>query len=157
AVILEQTWFGLSGWQWVFLIEGAPAVLLGVAIPFLLPDRPQDAQWLNDAERDWLDRTLEAERAATASDGGTWKRALRQRNVWLLALGILATNVGGYCVVFWLPTLVKGMLITYSGEASNLASLFWTGLLFLIGMAGIALSGWSSDRSGERKWHCIAG
>src|SRR5262249_51786969 len=60
--LLAQTWFDISGWQWVFLVEGAPAVLLGLAVPFLLTDRPHQARWLTPAERHWLETTLEAER-----------------------------------------------------------------------------------------------
>src|SRR5205085_1377840 len=58
--LLEQNWFDLAGWQWVFLVEGAPAVLLGLALPFLLTDRPARARWLTPAEREWLEGTLAA-------------------------------------------------------------------------------------------------
>ena len=73
-------------------------------------------------------------------------------NVWLLALGIFATNTGGYALVFWLPTAVKGV----SG-GTNLKVLALTGLIYVCGIAGVYLSGWNSDRTGDRKWHCVAG
>ena len=62
GVLLEVHWLGLQGWQWVFLGEGLPAVLLGIALPWIMTDRPSQARWLEPAERHWLERTLEAER-----------------------------------------------------------------------------------------------
>ena len=118
--LLEQTWLGLAGWQWVFLAEGVPAVLLGFAVPFLLTDRPRQAKWLTPAEREWLETTLEAERREAATAGAARMRdALRLRTVWLLALGIFATNIGGYAFVFWLPTAVKGLLAGIGRDASD--------------------------------------
>ncbi len=58
--LMAADWFGLAGWQWVFIVEGFPAVLMGIAIPFLLTDRPRQAKWLTPAEREWLEQTLEA-------------------------------------------------------------------------------------------------
>lgn len=158
AVLLEQTWFDLKGWQWVFLIEGAPAVVLGVVIPFILPDRPRDARWLTFAERAWLEGTLETERREAAAAGAvSLRQALGQRNVWLLALALLATNMGGYVFVFWLATIVQGLLASTGQDAGSTNVLNWTGLVFLCGFLGVLVSGWSSDRTGDRKGHCIAG
>jgi MFS transporter, ACS family, tartrate transporter len=182
--IMQHNWFDVAGWQWVFLIEGAPAVLCGIALPFLMSDRPTDAAWLTSKERDWLTQTLERERAEAMSTGGvTLGQALRQRSVWILALGILATNTGGYAMGFWLPTFMDNMLkapvaaasvigligspqgdgpmLAASALASNLApptsALLYLGLVYLSMVAGVFVSGQSSDRTGERKWHCIAG
>lgn len=158
GMLLDVNWFGLAGWQWVFIAEGLPAVLLGVCVPFLLTDRPNQAKWLAPAERDWLDETLQRERTEAAKTGaGTIRAALTQPTVWLLALGIFATNMGGYALAFWLPTAVKDLLRDLQRDASDQAVLNWTGLVFLCGLAGVWLSGQSSDRTGERKWHCIAG
>lgn len=158
AVLLEQDWFDLKGWQWVFLIEGAPAVLLGIALPWLLTDRPHDARWLTAEERDWLEGELEAERRATAAVGGvTLGEALRTPNVWLLALALLATNIAGYIFVFWLATVVEGLLVAAHQPADATSVLNWTGLVYLCGFAGVWVSGWSSDRTGERRWHCMTG
>ena len=157
AALLRQDWFGLSGWQWVFIVEGAPAVILGALVPFLLTDRPRDARWLTPAERDWLETTLAAERAETAAvQRMRVTDVFRLRTFWLLALGIFATNVGGYGMVFWLPTVVKGFLGKTDVGADDTDVLLWTGPVFLIGVFGVILSGWSSDRSGDRKWHCAA-
>jgi ACS family tartrate transporter-like MFS transporter len=156
--LLEVHWLALDGWQWVFLMEGLPAILLGSAVPFLLTDRPRQARWLAPAEREWLERTLESERRSTsATSGMTLREALRGRTVWLLALGILATNTGGYALLFWLPTAVQNLLRASGRDAASAAVLNWVGLVYACGMAGVWLSGQSSDRTGERKWHCGAG
>lgn len=167
AYLMSQDWFGLIGWQWVFLIEGAPAVLFGVLVPFLLTDRPSQAKWLTPAERDWLMATLERERAeAHVAGGGGLGQALRQPSVWILALGILATNTGGYAMGFWLPTFVDNMLKTPATTAAAIGmsaafiptnALHYIGLVYLAQIAGVFVSGQSSDRIGERKWHCIFG
>ncbi len=154
--LLEVDRFGLAGWQWVFVIEGLPAVLLGLALPFLLVDRPRQARWLTPAERDWLENTLAAERAADVVDAPSLARVLRQPIVWFLALGIFATNTGGYALVFWLPTAMKQLLPDSQVASHPEAILNWVGLIYACGLAGVWLSGQSSDRSGERKWHCVA-
>ncbi len=158
AYLLEVRWFQLDGWQWVFIIEGLPAVILGLVVPFLLTDRPRQAGWLTAAERDRLEQMIESERSEASITGGvTLGRALRGSSVWLLALGILATNTGGYALVFWLPTAVQNLLSATGREATSTTVLNWLGLVYACGLAGVWLSGQSSDRTGERKWHCVAG
>jgi ACS family tartrate transporter-like MFS transporter len=155
--LLEVGWFGLDGWQWVFVAEGLPAVLLGLSLPFLLVDRPRQARWLSPAERTWLEETLDAERKYDAFAAPSLGHVLRSPMVWLLALGILATNTGGYALVFWLPTAM-GQLLTESYASSNPDAVFnWLCLVYACGLVGVWLSGQSSDRTGERKWHCVAG
>jgi ACS family tartrate transporter-like MFS transporter len=156
--LLEVNWFGLHGWQWVFIMEGLPAVLIGVAVPFLMTDRPRDAKWLTPAERDWLERTLEAERRETAAIGGlTLGQAMRQPAVWLLAMGIMVANTGGQALSFWLPTAVKSLLGEMHLSASDTDVLNWLSIVYVCGFVGVLLAGRSSDRRGERKWHCAGG
>lgn len=155
--LLDVEWFGLAGWQWVFLAEGLPAVLLGLALPFLLVDRPRHARWLTPAERDWLEATLEAERSLDQRAAPSFAQVLRLPIVWLLALGIFATNTGGYALIFWLPTAMQQLLSESLVRVSPDAVFNWLGLVYACGLAGVWLSGQSSDRSGERKWHCVLG
>jgi ACS family tartrate transporter-like MFS transporter len=156
--LLEHDWQGIKGWQWVFLVEGAPAVLMGVALPFLLSDRPRQARWLTPAERDWLEETLERERQVAAAAGHVpLRQALSQPSVWLLALGIMATNTGGYAMVFWLPTVMSDLLAKLSMPSSPTAVLNGISLIYLAGLLGVWISGQSSDRTGDRKWHCVTG
>lgn len=156
--LLDQGWLGYAGWQWVFLAEGAPAVLLGIAVPFLLTDRPRQAKWLTPEERDWLDATLAEEREQTAGVGKMRTRdALKLPAVWLLALGIFATNLGGYAFVFWLPTAVKGLLAGLGENPADANVLAWTSVVYLCGLAGVISSGRISDRTGSRKWPTVVG
>ncbi|MFN7923169.1 MAG: MFS transporter [Bryobacteraceae bacterium] len=152
AMLLDVNWLGLSGWKWLFILEGIPAVILGVTTLFILTDRPRDAHWLTAAEREHLQSELDAEaRAKEASGKTSILDALKLRNVWLLALGIFATNCGGYALGFWLPTTVKNL----SG-GSDQSALLYSGLYYLCGLVGVLYSGFSSDRTGDRKWHCAA-
>jgi ACS family tartrate transporter-like MFS transporter len=155
--ILTLTWLGLAGWQWVFILEGFPALILGVAVLYLMADRPRDASWLSPSEADWLEGTLAAERLAVAAEVVTLRQILHRPAVWLLALGILATNTGGYALGFWIKDAFRTLLAeTRGGDAAEHA-LWWIGWYFWCGMPAIWVAGQLSDRTGERKWHCIAG
>lgn len=137
----------------MFLLESLPAIVLGVITLFYLTDRPRDAKWLQPEERAWLQAELDAESQAKRAAGemSVWQ-TLRLPNVWLLALGIFATNTGGYAFAFWLPTAMKAV----SG-GSTTSTLWWSGLVYACGLVSVFLSGQSSDRTGDRKWHCVAG
>lgn len=153
AWLLRVNWFGLAGWKWMFILEGLPAVILGFVTLFYMTDRPRHAKWLTPDERAYLEERLAEEARQKEGAGKTtvWQ-ALRLRNVWLLALGIFATNTGGYALTFWLPTTVKNL-----SAGSDDAALLYSGLFYACGLVGVFLSGQSSDRSGDRKWHCVAG
>ncbi len=153
GLLLDVTWLGWKGWQWLFVAEGLPAAALGIAVLFLLTDRPRDAKWLTPAERDYLEEKLAAEaRAKESAKRFTIGEALRSRNVRLLALGIFATNTGGYALSFWMPTTVKSL----SG-GSDASALMYSGIFYFCGLAGVLYSGFAADRTGNRKWTCIAG
>lgn len=151
ALLLDVNWLGLAGWKWLFILEGLPAVALGFITLWVMTDRPAHAKWLTPAERDYLENALAAE-AKTKQMKISFGQVLRLRSVWLLAAGIFATNTGGYALAFWLPTTVKNL----SGGSVS-AALFYSGLFYTCGLMGVFLSGQSSDRRGERKWHCVAG
>ena len=153
GLLLDVHWFGLAGWQWLFIVEGLPAVGLGVFTLLVMTDRPRDATWLTAGERGHLEGVLAAEARAKEVGGKTSIRdALRVPNVWWLALGIFATNTGGYALAFWLPTTVKNI----SGGSVQ-STLYYSGLFYTCGLLSVFLSGQSSDRTGDRKWHCVAG
>jgi ACS family tartrate transporter-like MFS transporter len=144
---------GLSGWQWLFLLEGLPAVLLGVVVLRVLPDGPADAPWLTQAERDVLLSRLRAEREERERRHGYGVRqALRHATVWqLAALLLLANAFGVYVLGLWLPQIVR--------EVSGLGP-FWVGVLSaipnLVAAVAMVLVGAHSDRTGERLGHIAA-
>lgn len=141
----------LAGWQWLFLLEGIPAVLMGLVLLLFLPNGPQQAHWLSDREKAWLQHHLALE-AATV--GATQRRRLRDvflsRHVWLLCLLYFLLNVGGYGYEMWLPTIVKG----FSGQSDRMVGFINIIPYFVAGVVMI-LVGRYSDRSGERRL-CVA-
>ena len=171
---------GLSGWRWLFLLEGVPAVLLGFSVLRLLPDGPAHAPWLGVGERELLARELAPGPAGDLPDGpgtggpgtggpgtggpgtggpGTGEaRSLRtvlaslarDGRVWLLSLGYFSLCVGMYGLVMWMPTLIGEILGPGAGPER-------VGLLsaipYLGGVVGMVLIGRHSDRTGERRWH----
>ncbi len=153
GLLLNVDWLGWKGWQWLFVLEGLPAVILGIITYLLLTDRPRDAKWLTPAERDYLEEVLTEEaRAKESIRKLTVGQALRTRNVWLLALGIFATNMGGYALSFWMPTTVKNL-----SRGSDVSALLYSGLVYACGLVGVLYAGFLSDRTRNPKWTCIAG
>jgi ACS family tartrate transporter-like MFS transporter len=140
---------GLAGWQWLFLIEGIPAVLLGLVALRYLTDQPDDARWLTDAERAWLAGRLAAEREASAALGhATFRQALQSPTLWWLTAPYVLFAVANLALILWLPLLLKAQLAITDREIG------W--ILGLIGVAGagaMLLIGASSDRRGDRIGH----
>jgi len=143
---------GLSGWQWLFLGEGFPAVVLGFLALRVLTDRPEQAQWLPPREREWLARTMAAERAGRASQGhASVLGGMRSPRVWLLCAVYFLNTVVTYGVFLWLPKILRDL----SGSAGWRLSVM-TAIPFVAALAGMVLIGRHSDRTGERKRH-VAG
>ncbi len=148
---------GLSGWRWLFLLEGVPAVLLGFSVLRYLADGPEHAPWLNPAEREALAGELAVEHAADAGAHseahGLWTvlgTLARDGRVWLLSLGYFSLCVGMYGLVMWMPTLIGEILGPGAGpERVGLLS----AIPYLGGVVGMVLIGRHSDRTGERRWH----
>ncbi|MBB5391742.1 MULTISPECIES: MFS transporter [unclassified Herbaspirillum] len=142
-------WAGLSGWQWMFILEGLPAVIMGVVTLFYLVDRPEQGKWLNAEERQWLTSTLAAEQQSNASHAQhDFATIFRDPRMWILTLIYMFNAVAIYGVVLWLPQIVKSL-----GGLNN----FQTGLVaaipFICAAVGLVLVARSSDRTGERKLH----
>lgn len=144
---------GLAGWQWLFLLEGLPAVLLGVAVLACLPDRVEDAVWLESEQREWLTRQLAAERVRCVEHhGASVARALANPVVWLLGLlGFFSISFGQYTLSLWLPQIVRG----FAG-LSNLQVGFVSAIPNLAAVVGMVLVASHSDRTGERCRHVAA-
>ena len=149
GVMLGLAWFGLHGWRWLFILEGIPAIVAGLITFFYLTDWPHQAKWLRPEERDWIYTELEAEKLAKkAVRTYSILAAFRERDVLLLTMSYFFATTGGYGLAFWLPTIVKRL-----SEESDFRVTVLAGLPYLAGFATQQLSGWHSDKTGERRWH----
>jgi len=137
---------GLAGWQWMFLMEGIPAVLLGAVVWVVLVDRPELASWLTEAQRSWLLGTLQEERGQVVA-ASTFS-ALRMGRIWMLALIYFGLNTVSYGVSLWLPKMIRSL----SG-VSNLAVGMLSAIPYIVAALAMVAVGLHSDRSGERRWH----
>jgi MFS transporter, ACS family, tartrate transporter len=136
---------GLSGWQWLFLLEGIPSVLLGLAVLRCLSEHPDEAHWLSGEQRQWLACELQAGEQPPAQSPASALRALAMPLVWLLTIPYFAlfSVTNGY--ISWAPTLVRAAL----GTDNSATGIIIAGIALLVGLL-YPISGWLSDRRGER-------
>jgi MFS transporter, ACS family, tartrate transporter len=148
ALLGTDGWLGLRGWQWMFILEGAPAALLGLACLVVLSDRPADAKWLTADQRTWLVSKLDAEARETRPVGrlSVWQ-TLWNKQVLALSVVLAGSTAVSSGIQLWQPQIIKSYGLT------NLQ----TGLLNSIpfALAAVIMVWWGarSDRSGERIWH----
>jgi ACS family tartrate transporter-like MFS transporter len=141
---------GLRDWQWVFLLEGLPAVVLGVVVLFYLTDRPEQAGWLLPEERDWLSTRLAGEEKHRLQRHSlSLGKALTNGRVLLLILLYFTVAAGANAFGGYLPTLIKDRF----GDISKLEVGLLAAIPNLFAVAAMILNGYHSDRTGERRWH----
>jgi len=144
---LDGVW-GLKGWQWLFISEGLPTVLLGFVVMFYLTDGPEKAGWLASEERHWLIDRLRRERMVREEHGRhTLWEALKHPRVLVLSLAYFGTAAASYGLGFWLPTIVKEFGV------SDLQTGFITAVPYSVGVAAVVIWPLLSDRMQERKWN----
>jgi ACS family tartrate transporter-like MFS transporter len=150
GMVLElDGWHGLNGWQWLFLLEGLPAIGLGFVVLIYLTDTPERAEWLEPEQRRWLAERLSHEQRITHERHGLGiGAALRHPTVWLLGLILFACQCGSYGLTLWIPQIVQGL----SGFSNFTVSMI-SALPYVAAAIGMVLIGASSDRSGERLLH----
>lgn len=150
--LLGIHWLGWPGWRWLFVMEGLPAVVLGVVTIWYLTDWPHQAHWLPEDERLWLEQALERERQALQKESPMhfWQ-AFRRREVILLTFGCFGMASSIYAFNFFLPTLLKRM----SG-LPNFTIAVIAMLPYCVGLVAVILVGWSADRTGKHKAHTAA-
>lgn len=142
----------LAGWQWMFLIEAIPSLLLGLLCLKYLADSPAQAAWLTTDERGLIERELQAERDLTRHDKATGSLAatLRDRRVWKMTCICFCSAICSYGVSFWLPTLVQQLNV---GDVMHVG--LYTAVPFTAAFVVMYLIGRSSDRMRERRWHLV--
>ncbi|HKA47935.1 MAG TPA: MFS transporter [Methyloceanibacter sp.] len=151
AILEMDGLLGLAGWQWMFIVEAIPAVLLAVAVLALMTDRPAVASWLAPEEREWLETRLQEERRRIESAGHlSLARALTDRRVLALSAIYFTIVTATYGITFFLPQIVRGIGL------SNVMTGLVTAIPYTIGTIGMLLWGASSDRRDERRWHFCA-
>jgi ACS family tartrate transporter-like MFS transporter len=147
--LLEVHWRLLAGWRWLFILEGIPAIVLGIVTVFYLTDWPAQAGWLPQDEREWLVNELQAElQAKKKIRNYTITEAFCDLRILRLILAYFLALTGALGTIYWIPTFVKRL----SGFSTQMV----TSLLLipaLIGIAGMLINGWHSDRTTERHWH----
>jgi ACS family tartrate transporter-like MFS transporter len=147
--LLGVSWFGIEGWRWLFIVEGIPAVVLGVVTLAYLTDWPHQARWLPEDEQRWIIGELEREKQAKkAARNYTVWQAFRNRDVILLALLYFLAVAGHYGFILWQPTILKR-----ASGLPNFTITILASLPFLAGAVAMVLNGWHSDKTGERRWH----
>ncbi|MFD0938948.1 MFS transporter [Methylobacterium trifolii] len=142
--------YGLSGWQWMFLVEAVPAVLIGVAVFLYLDNRPSEAKWLDDREKAVIERDIALDGAGKESSPHSIATVFRNGRIWFMSLIYFAFVTGQYGLTFWMPTIVKA-----SGVQGNLNIGLVSAIPFLFAVVVMILLGRSADRMRERRWHLI--
>lgn len=146
---------GLHGWQWLFLVQGVPAIILGLVVYVLLQDKPSDASWLSSEEKALhVERMNNDTKDIQGEPSGTFKDSLRDPRIYALSLVYFLLLGATYTMVFWLPTLVQSW---------GVKDMFLIGILTAIpnaaGVVGMIIIGRHSDKWRERRWHfaaCVA-
>jgi ACS family tartrate transporter-like MFS transporter len=151
AMVTYPDLLGMKGWQWIYIFWGIPAVLVGIAVLYLLPDKPRHARWLTDKEQAALENEIAMERAqfGSAHHHSLWK-GLSNPRVWLLSFVYFGIVTANYGIEFFLPSILKDW---YALQPTQVAWLVMIpSLLVIVGQLGI---GWSSDYFQERRWHSV--
>lgn len=148
------TWFGMTGWRWIFIVEGIPAVILGIVTLFYLTDRPKDAKWLTEEEKTWLEGELKAEHEAKVKvNNYSKKEVFKNADVWMLGFAYFTSLVGMYALSFWMPSIIDSLSGTLSNTLIGLLAM----IPFIAGVIAMVLWARHSDKKGERWIHTIAG
>lgn len=142
---------GLRGWQWMFLIEGLPAILLAPVVLIYMTEKPSDAKWLTAPERDWLSREMAAEQADTGHAIVTLRAALGSARLWIVSLPYFCIVIAFYGISFFLPQILQSV----SGYGSATVVLL-SAIPYIAATVGLVVVGTRSDRVRERRWH-VAG
>lgn len=140
--------YGLAGWKWLFIITGAPSILLGFMVCSYLTDRPESAKWLNDTEKRTLLDSLAADRSTEQHACTSVSSVFTNKKVWLFALIYFCLTVGMYGFQLWLPQIIHAF-----GGLSDSQTALLSAIPAVFQALGMVIIAWNSDRLGERRWH----
>jgi nitrate/nitrite transporter NarK len=140
---------GYSGWQWMFVLEAVPAVILGIVVLLYLDDGIRPAKWLNESEKRMLEANIEKEAQSKVAHPSL-RAMFADPRVWLMALIYFCCVMGQYGLTFWLPTLIKTAGIT---GVLNIG--LFTAIPYAVAVITMLYLGRSSDKNGERRWHLV--
>ncbi|WP_432251320.1 MFS transporter [Streptomyces sp. HNM1019] len=140
---------GWQGWQWMFLLEAVPALLVGVITLFYLDDGVRDAKWLTDEEKAVVERAV-ADDSAHQTVHGRVRDAFREPKVWLMCLIYFCFVMGQYALTFWMPTFVES-----TGIEGNVTIGVLSAVPFVAALIAMNLFGRSADKRRERRWHLV--
>ncbi|EGQ20750.1 major facilitator transporter [Sporosarcina newyorkensis 2681] len=147
------SWYGMSGWRWMFILEGLPAIILGIVVIFFLTNKPANAKWLTDEEKEWLEGELNAERLQSAQMNKVSKiEMLKDSKVWKLSLLYFTGYTAVYGLSFWLPTIIKSL----SAAGTTNMEIGWLAMIpAFVGIPVILFVGWNADRTNSYKTHLL--
>lgn len=143
----EKFSFG-KPWQWLFVFEGIPSIMLGFLLPFLLTDRPEKASWLSAQEKKQLSMDLESSPENKNGLHGSWIQSFKSPMLWLCTFIYFSFVMGLYGVSFWLPQIIQDSFSSGHTMVGFLSAIPW-----LCAAVGMLFFGWNSDRTGDRMWH----
>lgn len=144
---LQGTW-GLDGWQWLFVVEALPSIVLGIVILRYLDDRVADATWLSAAEKSQIQSEIDADAAVRTH--GSVRAVFTSARVWLLCLILFGIVMGSYALGFWQPTIIRG-----TGVSDPLTIGLLTTIPYSVALIAMIAAGRHADRSRERRWHIV--
>ncbi|OPY14002.1 MAG: putative tartrate transporter [Syntrophus sp. PtaB.Bin001] len=152
--LLGIDWMGWSGWRWLFILEALPAVLLGLITPFYLTNKPSEATWLKEEERNWLVNTLNKEQEAIRRRRKySVLQAFADRDILILSAIYFLWVCGFYGITLFLPILVKSLSVSISNQKVGLLIM----VPYIFGFLAMYFVGRHSDKTGERRWHTFLG
>lgn len=143
---------GMTNWQWLFLLEGIPSVLIGIVAIYLLADKPEQANWLSAHEKKLIHAELEADHRNAGPRQHSFGDALKNPKIWIFTVIFFCIVSGNMAIAFWAPTIIRGM-----GFSNNLTIGFLSSIPYVVGAICMVLNGRHSDKMLERRYHCALG